>query len=122
MQRPSIDQQITFIYTKSLKTSTQFYEETLGFELWLDQGRCRIYKVAGDSYLGICQTNETAKQHNNIILTIVTKEVDQWYIYLLDRGIAIKKTPENNATYGIYHFFLHDPDGYLIEIQNFLEQ
>jgi catechol 2,3-dioxygenase-like lactoylglutathione lyase family enzyme len=120
MKYPSIDQQITFIYTENLKTSTQFYEETMGLELWLDQGSCRIYKVAGDSYLGICQRNDTAKQHSDIILTIVTKDVDQWHTHLQNCGVDIEKAPENNLKYNIYHFFLHDPDGYLIEIQCFL--
>ena len=31
------------------------------------------------------------------------------------------KEPVMNATYNIYHFFMRDPDGYLVEIQRFLD-
>ncbi|MEH2161281.1 MAG: hypothetical protein V7K38_09570 [Nostoc sp.] len=42
---PQIEQQITFFYTHNLNASTEFYEQMLGLELWLDQGAYRIYTV-----------------------------------------------------------------------------
>jgi catechol 2,3-dioxygenase-like lactoylglutathione lyase family enzyme len=35
--------------------------------------------------------------------------------------VAIEKRPTMNTTYNIYHFFMRDPDGYLVEIQRFLD-
>lgn len=124
---PPINQQITFVYTDDLETSAQFYEQVMGFALWLDQGSCRIYKVSNDGYLGVCQAGGNAKgkvtdgQQNNIILTIVTEAVDEWYTYLQTKGITFEKPPETNPNYRIYHCFLRDPNGYLIEIQRFLD-
>lgn len=125
MNPPKIDQQITFIYATDLATSAKFYEEVMGFNLWLDQGNCRIYQVSTDGYIGVCQQRSPAPNHlpehppTNIILTIVTQEVDAWYHHLSARGIAFEKAPEHNPKYQIYHCFLRDPDGYLLEIQRF---
>jgi hypothetical protein len=55
---PQIEQQITFFSTHDLNISTEFYEQKLGLELWLDQGSCRIYTVNGSGYLGLCQASE----------------------------------------------------------------
>lgn len=125
MEHPPVDQQITFIYTDDLEKSAAFYEQVMGFNLWLDQGSCRIYSVSTGGYIGVCQTSESSKgqtgQQNNLILTIVTPEVDQWYDYLKERGVSFEKAPETNPKYKIYHCFLRDPNGYLIEIQRFLE-
>jgi len=123
MSPPPIDQQITFLYTKNLATSAQFYEDKLGLELWLDQGSCRIYSVAGFGYLGVCQVSETATpldgKQSGFIFTIVTQQVDEWYEYLKQRGVEFEKPPAFNEKYKIYHCFLRDPNGYLIEIQRF---
>ncbi|WP_341527545.1 VOC family protein [Nostoc sp. UHCC 0302] len=120
---PPIEQQITFLYTHDFTTSTRFYEDKLGLELWLDQGTCRIYSISGSAYLGLCQINETSIPPNNkqpsVIFTLVTPQVDEWFEYLKGRGIEFEKPPILNKKYNIYHCFLRDPNGYLIEIQRF---
>lgn len=125
MTPPPIHQQITFLYCKDLSRSAQFYEAVMGFQLWLDQVSCRIYTVTKGGYLGICQSSETSKGGlsdeipSNVIFTLVSDEVDGWYEYLTTKGVHFEKAPEHNPRYGIYHCFLRDPDGYLIEIQRF---
>ena len=51
MERPSIDQQVTFLLTEDLAATAHFYEEVLQLPLVLDQGSCRIYRVSGDAVL-----------------------------------------------------------------------
>jgi catechol 2,3-dioxygenase-like lactoylglutathione lyase family enzyme len=123
MNRPPIDSQITFLYTRDLTTTADFYERVMRFPLWLDQGSCRIYRVSGDGYLGICRANESrapdAGRQTNVIFTLVTDRVDEWYDYLTRQGITFEKPPSFNEKYRVYHCFLRDPDGYLIEIQRF---
>ena len=121
MPRPTIDRQITFLYTRDLATTARFYEQILGLPLVLDQGSCRIYRVSGDGYLGFCQREAAPEQPTGIILTIVTDEVDEWYRYLKAQNVDFKKSPTYNPDYNIYHCFLRDPNGYLIEIQRFLD-
>jgi catechol 2,3-dioxygenase-like lactoylglutathione lyase family enzyme len=119
-QRPPIDQQITFIYVADLNASARFYGEVLGLPLALDQGTCRIYRASRDAYLGTCLRRPGMEDApNSVILTLVTQDVDGWYTALIAQGVTFEKPPTFNPTYNIYHLFLRDPDGYLIEIQRF---
>lgn len=119
MSHPPIDQQITFLYTRDLAATARFYEEVLGLELAVDQGDCRIYRVSRDGYLGFCQRVGAPEQPAGLILTIVSDDVDAWYHLLRERGVAFEKPPARNPRYRIYHCFLRDPNGYLLEIQRF---
>lgn len=115
------DQQITFLYTRDLKRTAQFYEELLGLELVRDQGDCRIYKVSAQAYVGFCERLTAPETPQGILLTLITDEVDAWYGRLTGGGLPVEKPPQLNPKYNIYHFFVRDPNGYLIEVQKFLE-
>jgi catechol 2,3-dioxygenase-like lactoylglutathione lyase family enzyme len=119
MTHPPIDQQITFLYTADLAATARFYEELLGLPLVVDQGDCRIYQVSRDGLLGFCQRAEAPRQPAGIIVTLVTQDVDGWYTMLAERGVAFEHPPTRNPKYDIYHCFLRDPNGYLLEIQRF---
>lgn len=119
MPLPPLDAQITFIYVADLERSAAFYEQTLELPLAVDQGGCRIYRVVGGGYLGICHRAETAPATGRVIITFVTDDVDGWHQALIARGIQVDHPPAHNERYGIYHFFLRDPDGYLLEVQRF---
>jgi catechol 2,3-dioxygenase-like lactoylglutathione lyase family enzyme len=124
MTFPAIDEQVTFIYTTDLERSADFYERVLRLRLALDQGGCRIYHVAGGAYIGVCQRaagdiQPPSLDKHSVILTLVTEEVDAWYERLAGHGVAFEARPRLNAEYGIYHVFLRDPNGYLLEIQRF---
>jgi catechol 2,3-dioxygenase-like lactoylglutathione lyase family enzyme len=112
------DAQVTFCYTDDLDGTARFYEEAMGLELALDQGACRIYRVAGGAFVGFCRRAETP-QPDGIILTFVTDDVDGWHNRLVERGVTIEKPPGHNERFNIYHCFLRDPNGYLVEIQRF---
>ena len=125
MTHPPIDSQITFLYTRDLVQTARFYEEIIGLHLKLDQGTCRIYQVTQHSYLGFCQQSvatppPTESDPPQAILTIVTADVDEWHQYLKERNIVPQGPPAINPDYDIYHFFLRDPNGHLLEIQQFL--
>lgn len=117
---PRFDSQITFCYTDNLNRTAEWYEQVLGLELAIDQGACRIYRVAGQGFLGFCERAAVGINHDDIILTFITDEVDQWYDRLRNFDAIVIGEPEVNEKYGIYHFFARDPNGYRIEIQRFL--
>jgi len=118
-----VSQQITFLYTHDLEASARFYGSALGLALWRDQVSCRIYHVCAEAYLGICQRADVRPDptRRDVIFTLVTPDVDGWYERLSAQGVAFEKAPQINPQYNIYHCFLRDPDGYLIEIQRFLD-
>jgi len=116
------DQMVTFIYVSDLLQSKAFYEGILNFPLRLDQGRCRIVETnqKGGGLLGYCVKDEYLREaERSFIITLVTPAVDEWYQYLVGRGVDVLGPPKHNQDFNIYHFFFRDPDGYLLEIQEF---
>ena len=113
------DAHITFVYCTDLDRSAAFYGDVLGLPMVLDQGSCRIYRAAAAAYVGVCRRLDRTVSPEGIILTLVTDDVDGWFTQLAAAGAAFEHAPRSNPEYGIYHTFLRDPDGYLIEIQRF---
>lgn len=121
MRPPAIIQQVTFLTCEDLQETSDFYAETLGLPLVLDQGDCRIHRVAGDAFLGLCRRREERPQPpQGVVVTFVTDAVDAWYAHLVARGVAVEGPPAENPSFAIYNFFARDPNGCLIEFQRFL--
>ena len=114
----SFDANITFFKTNDLEVTSEFYTGKLELSQVLEQSGCRIFKVAGKAYIGFCSCTEEINT-KGVIITLVTKDVDEWSDKLRREGIQFEKEPAFNPKYNIYHCFLRDPNGYLIEIQRF---
>ena len=112
-------QQITFLHSNELEATRYFYSEILGLKLARDQETCLIFEVTKTAYLGFCEHIVPIQPGRRIILTLVTEDVDHWYELLKDKNVNMMEAPKANPKYQIYHFFLRDPDGHLIEIQKF---
>ena len=112
------DSLVTFLPAADLDRSHRFYNEVLGLELWLDQGTCRIYRVNDGALVGLCRHIEP-RPAAGVITTLVTEDVDGWYERLVGAGAAIEDGPDHNETFGIYHFYVTDPDGNRLEVQRF---
>lgn len=111
---------ITFHYYDDIHAVAPFYEDLLGFELALDQGMARIYRIAGAAYFGIVDGTKghmRTQSHSASLLTIVSEDVPGWHEYLSDKRVA----GLSELLRGTYceHFFFEDPGGYAIEIQRF---
>ena len=120
MQPTSPLSAITFLKTKDLDKTTQFYTQTLGFNLVLDQAYCRIFRVCPHSHLGFCMT-EASTGSPEVIITLEIEDVDGYYQRLKSLGVDIEVSPRLNEKFNIYQMFLRDPNGYLIEVQRLLD-
>jgi len=117
---PPIGEFITFLYVDDLERSDRLYGGTLGLQLVLDQGSCRIFRTTPTSYLGVCERTGRASPEG-LIVTLVSDDVDAWHDRLAGMGVPIEQAPRESDVYGVYHAFYRDPDGYLVEIQRFLD-
>ena len=123
--RPALDQQVTFLYAQDAAACWDFYERVMELPLVQDQGRVRIYEVAGSrAFLGVCmagapRAGDDPRAEGGVCFTFVTPDVQGWYDFLLAKGAVIVKPPEHSAQWRIHHFFLHDPAGNLLEVQRF---
>ncbi len=116
-----IQKQIIFLPTNDLQTTTHFYKNLLKLELFIDQGDCVIFKSCENGYIGFCERAVNIVE-GKIILTLIVNDVDHVYELLKANTDVITSHPKMNSKYRIYHFFLTDPNGYLIEIQKFLDE
>ncbi|MGF1505132.1 MAG: VOC family protein [Chloroflexi bacterium] len=111
-------QQVTFLYTADMAATAHFYGDVLGLPLVLEQPDCCIWQVTTEAFLGFCE-RESEAPVDGIIYTFVTQDVDGWHERLRAKGVTFSRAPQRDETYNIYHCFLRDPNGYLLEIQRF---
>ena len=123
MQKPRVQGQITFLYYRQIEPAAAFYEELMGFEVVEDQGWAKIYRAGGNAYLGIVAGEKgfhTPQEKNAVLVTLVVDDVAPWYEHLVAKGVNMLSKLEHREEIGIRCFFLEDPGGYALEVQQFL--
>ena len=111
---------ITFLYYRDLPAAMDFYERVMGLDLAIDQGWSKIYRICPGAHVGL--VDETRGMHRAadekpVQLCLRVSDVDAWYEYARDMGVAnLSRLFENDAL-GIRAFVFDDPEGYQIEIQ-----
>ncbi len=113
---------IHFYKTQDLTKVKAFYESILGLSLYLDQGSCLIYHLNGYGKIGFC-LHHPKEMNDSTCITFVyssKEEVDDMAVSFTSKGLVCTDC-KVNPTYHIYHFFLRDNEGRLLEFQTFLE-
>jgi len=117
--------QITLLYFRNIEKAYRFYEDVLGLKPKIDQGYGRIYEVSGNAFLGVMDEKRGFLQSGHgksVMISLITDEVDQWYQALEKRGVKLLSEPRTKEDIGIRSFLFEDPEGYILEIQKFLDQ
>ena len=121
-----------FLNTCSLADSAHFYEDVVGLRCVYEQpGFVKFYKVGPECFLGLClRESREPEDVKGAIPTFVCAtpiEVDEWQQRLESAGISIHKragpgvSSDGKHIPTLYNLFVHDPNGYLIEFQAFLD-
>ena len=112
---------ITFFYYRDLPTAMLFYEDVLALPLVIDQGFCKIYRIAGDAHVGLVDETKGMNKwtaEKPVQLCIRVPDVDAWYAYVKAQGVDALSELFVNDAIGIRAFVFEDPEGYQIEIQS----
>jgi hypothetical protein len=120
---------IIFFRSKRYELILDFYQNTLGMILWLQQKSCTVLQH-DNLLLGFCRCQtpddaireETAEALSGSTITFFyprSEQVDEMYALL--QSIAVS-APKLNPEYQIYHFYACDPEGRSIEFQTFLHE
>ena len=112
---------ITFLYYRDLPSAMRFYEDVLGLPLAIDQGWCKIYRIAEGAHVGL--VDETKGMNNwqadkCVQICIRVPDVDAWYAYAQEEALEGLSRLFVNDEIGIRAFVFNDPEGYQIEIQS----
>jgi catechol 2,3-dioxygenase-like lactoylglutathione lyase family enzyme len=113
---------ISFLPTRDLDAVHEFWTR-VGAPCVLDQGGCRIYRVAAKTYYGFCTHLAVPVPADGIIACLVldtVAEVDAAHRRFTEAGLVPDAAPREYAKFRLYHFFVPMPDGYRLEIQAFL--
>ncbi|MCP4470728.1 MAG: VOC family protein [Gammaproteobacteria bacterium] len=112
--------QISWLYTEDLDTSASFYADVLGLECTRDEGGARVFATGENAGIGVCRVfADRVVEPRGGMISIVTSDVDAWYQRLVGQGVSITRPPHRLEQFGIYTFFVTDPNGYVIEFQQF---
>ena len=114
---------ITWLYYRDLPRAQRFYEDIMGFNMEVDQGWSKIYKIREGAYVGLVDGAHGYHKANNIkpvILCLNVEDADAWHRKLKKNGLEIEEQPHESTRLKIKVFMLKDPEGYTIEIQETL--
>ena len=109
---------LVFFRTTDPGACVEWYTETVGASVWLEQPGCTILEYDGFRF-GFCEGDETETEG---ILTFVYPDRDGVDDAHRAVGDAAREEPHVNEQYEIYQFFADDPDGRTAEFQTFLHE
>jgi predicted enzyme related to lactoylglutathione lyase len=111
---------ITWFYYRNLPRAQKFYEEIMGFQMDVDQGWSKIYKIRDGAYVGLVDGAHGYHKANNIkpvILCLNVKDANTWHRKLMENGLEIEEQPRESERLKVKVFMFKDIEGYTIEIQ-----
>ncbi len=108
---------IVFFATENHDAVVDFYAETVGADVWLEQPDCTVLKH-GNLLVGFCDRDRTDDEGIVTILADDRAGVDAYHERV---GAAATESPHVEETYDIYRFLAKDPDGRTVEFQTFLD-
>ena len=106
---------LIFIGCKDLERTRDFYTNTIGMKVWLEQPQISILRH-GNLLVGFQEAGEPQASCLITFFYDTNKEVDAMYERLKDKALA---PPKVNEKFKIYNFFARDPEGRDIEFQCF---
>lgn len=115
---------ITFLYYRNLPRAVAFYEDVLGFQLAIDQGWSKIYRMTGAAHVGL--VDETRGMHRAsdpkpVQICIRVPDVDAWHAWAKSQNVEGLTETKSSAALRIRAFVFNDPEGYQIEVQSALD-
>ncbi len=114
-----IEQNVVWLYTENLDRLAAFYRDVIGLKQVLDQGICRVFQVSPTGFLGVCNKPGRPLGTKGMVFTFLVEDVEKAYELYKARGIEFDGPPHVSGGKTVYSCFFRDPEGYLLEFQEF---
>ena len=124
-EAPPVSGQVTFLYFEDLEGAGKFYGETLGLKATTDLDWVKIYEVAPGSSVGLVSaTGGTHRPSADkpVMVSLVVDDADAWYAYLKKQGVEVPKPPKDSTKVNVRAFGFKDPEGYTLEVFEWLKK
>jgi catechol 2,3-dioxygenase-like lactoylglutathione lyase family enzyme len=109
---------VLWFYYKDMNGIQRFYEDTLGFDLIVDQGWAKIYPIGPTGYFGLVDESRGMHQFSEekaVTLSILTDDVDGWYDYVSVQPSVEMRSEAIHDADNYRAFIAYDPGGYYLE-------
>jgi len=123
MTLPEPEGLITFTYYDDLDRACKFYSEVMGFEEVIDVDFAKVYKVAENAHIGLVDGKRGSlkpSEDKPVMITVIVDDIDAWHRHLVESGVDIDQPPEEPQYLRMRTLLFRDPEGYVIEILEFL--
>jgi predicted enzyme related to lactoylglutathione lyase len=120
----AVQANIVWLYYKNLPAAQRFYEDVLGLTLTVDQGFAKVYQVSPTSFVGLVDESQglhRASDTKPVTVSFVTEQIDQWYEYLVSKGVKTRGPVRDATRHPTRGFVAYDPEGYFLEFERFLD-
>jgi predicted enzyme related to lactoylglutathione lyase len=120
----NIQANLVFFYYQDLEAAHRFYDEVIGLEMVLDYGFAKLFRISQSSYIGLVDAQKgmhSADEPKTVTLSFVTEEIDEWYEYLVEKGVDMRGPVKDATRHPTRGFVAYDPEGYFLEFERFLE-
>lgn len=124
---PRIGGVMTIFYYEDVAPAIAFYEHVLGFEKVLDLGWGATFRVAGQSFLTVVDSEggsqrAIAGSNKGAILSIETDDLAAWRAKLESAGVTSLEADLKSGCDGrSIEFHVRDPGDYVVEFFQWLD-
>ncbi len=109
---------IVWFYYKDMQGVQRFYEEVMGFDLLVDQGWTKIYRIGPSGYFGLVDEQRGMHSYTEekaVTLSFFTDDIDGWYEYLSSNDRVEMRSKKIEVEDEYRAFIAYDPEGYYLE-------
>jgi predicted enzyme related to lactoylglutathione lyase len=117
---------VLWLYSNDVKAMSRFYEEAMGFPMTVDQGWAMIHATSPSGFIGPVDGAKGMHpwtEEKAVMVSLFTTDLDAWFSHLKDQP-SFKLREEGiveETRAGAMVFVGEDPDGYLVEFDEFFE-
>lgn len=114
---------IVFTYYNDLNRACDFYSEVMGFEKVIDVDFAKVYKIAENAHIGLVDGKRGSLKpfkDKPVMITIIVDDIDTWHRHLVENKVEIDQPPKEPTYLKMKTLLFRDPEGYIIEILEFL--
>jgi len=125
MSAQGIEGMFTFTYYDDLDEAERFYRDVMGFEKVIDVEFAKVYKVAGNSHVGLVDGSKgflKTSDEKPVMLTFVVDDIEAWNQRLKEAGVEITQLPKEATYLKMKTMLFKDPEGYVLEVLEFLKK
>lgn len=117
---------VLWLYYKEMLPMQQFWEETMGLRLVVDQGWAKVYEGSSTGHIGLVDERRGMHKWSEtkaVNVSFLVDDLDGWFTHVQSQArFPLRGTSVSADSVGRYRAFVgYDPEGYFLEFDTFRE-